>query len=114
VNAATLKRRQRVGRLLRRLRLAAELTLKDVATAVGVSEPYVWDVEKGTRSVSPARLREMGRAVRATPDDLKTLFQEARCLPPQVEKHLIENPDAWDYDLRDVRLPSSSIERRRW
>lgn len=53
-----------VGARLRRQRLMARLTMKEVGRRMGFSEGYISDLERGTRGFSPALQRRYEAALR--------------------------------------------------
>ena len=52
-----------LGSLLRRSRLASGLTQLQVATAIGISQAYVFEVERGTKRLPLSRWRSLVDAV---------------------------------------------------
>lgn len=96
------RHRVRAGRVLRKARLRAQRTLREVADAVGLTVAYVSDVERGKRSVSAARLRALADAVDLDTDGRRALFAAAKCLPPSVHQRILRAPEVWDYDLPKV------------
>jgi transcriptional regulator with XRE-family HTH domain len=52
------------GQHLRAQRLTLGLTLREVAELVGVSAPYIHDLEMGRRNLAAARYPEVGKVLR--------------------------------------------------
>jgi transcriptional regulator with XRE-family HTH domain len=51
-----------VGAAMRQVRIAAGLSLRGVAKRLGVSAPYVSDLELGRRNWSPRRIEDFEKA----------------------------------------------------
>ncbi len=62
--------RRVIGAVLRRIRLGQGRTLRDVATAAGVSLPYLSEVERGTKEASSEVLAAICRALGLPMPDL--------------------------------------------
>lgn len=104
--------RPTLGTLLRAGRKAKGLTLRAVAQALGVSTPYVGDVEQGERTISATRLRQLAEVLGVSGAPLKALYRAAGVLPPEVARRLLAAPEAWDYD--PGRLVQGVKRRIRW
>lgn len=61
-----------LGDRIRELRNARDLSLRDLAKQVGVSAPFLTDVEQGRRYPSDDTLDKMAVALRTELNDLKT------------------------------------------
>ena len=62
-----------IGRRLAELRLAAGLTQKDVARALGVAQTFIARVECGTKPVPPARLASWAALLAGDQAELESL-----------------------------------------
>lgn len=70
---------RRFGELLRKSRSAVGKTLGDVARHLGVSIPYVSDVERGARAPwDEKRIRSVAAFLGVVPDDLLAAAAESR------------------------------------
>src|SRR5437899_4020843 len=85
---------------LRAIRILRRRTLKDVATAAGVSESFVSQVERGRTSPSVASLRRLSAALGI---DVSDLFAPDG-LPPRVLHREARQLVAWG-DLGRKALP---------
>lgn len=56
---------------IKELRLSREMTQKDLAKAVGVSSPFMHDLENGNRNAKPATMRKIAEALGCTVEALK-------------------------------------------
>ncbi|GAA2898510.1 hypothetical protein Acy02nite_84470 [Actinoplanes cyaneus] len=68
--------RRVIGSVLRRVRQRQGRTLKEVATAAGVSLPYLSEVERGTKEASSEILAAICRALGLPMPDLLDLVRE--------------------------------------
>lgn len=84
-----------LGKLLREARLAKDLVLKDVAKQVGVSVPFLSDLERGQRVVGPKRLHLLAVALGVTEKTYEKLFQLRGRLPPEDERWILQHPGIW-------------------
>jgi len=65
------KREQEIlGREVRRLRCALELSQEGLAELAGLHRTYVGGIERGERNVSLANILRLARALKTTPSDL--------------------------------------------
>jgi transcriptional regulator with XRE-family HTH domain len=62
--------RKLVGRNVRRLRLAANMTQEQFADRSGFSQQYISDLERGRRNPTIVSLFELSQALGATPVEL--------------------------------------------
>lgn len=93
--AAQIQRRQALGKLIRDARHARSWVLEDVAKRVGVSVPFLSDLERGKRVVSPKRLHAIARVLEISGRDYIQIFQLRQRLPPKDERWLLQNPALW-------------------
>jgi transcriptional regulator with XRE-family HTH domain len=54
---------QELARRLKELRKHANISLAELAAAIGVTKATIWQYEQGQRRVSPLRLEEIARAL---------------------------------------------------
>jgi transcriptional regulator with XRE-family HTH domain len=72
-----------LGALIRRQRELAEIPMRQVAAAVGISNPYLSQIERGLRAPSEAVLNAIAESLETTAD---ALYREAGYLPPPEEE----------------------------
>ena len=100
-----------VGGLLRRARLRLDLTLREVADAIGVSIAYVSDVELGRRELAPKRLPQFIKVLALTPKERAATYRAVGFLPSGVVERLLKAPELWDVDfVRLVRSIHAAVE----
>ena len=102
--------RKALGRAIRSAREDMELSMGQLARAVGVTAPYICDVEHGRKGVRPAVVRRIADVVAADVGELIELAVEAR---DAVEfEDLNQNGvfDADDEGWLDLVYPTSSTE----
>ncbi|MBW3536324.1 MAG: helix-turn-helix domain-containing protein [Actinobacteria bacterium] len=89
-----------VGEFIRDQRSAARLSLRNVAKAAGISNPYLSQIERGLRKPSAEILGQIARALRISAE---TLYVQAGILEERGEA-----------DLEDsiLRTPDLSEEQR--
>ena len=90
-----MPRRASLGDTIRKLRLSAGLTLREMARRVGISASHQSDIEHGRRMPSDGVLRKIA-------DQLSKVggtYEALRLLKPQLEEDL----DKWVTTDRDVR-----------
>jgi transcriptional regulator with XRE-family HTH domain len=63
-----------IGAIIRRQRELAELPLRQLASAVGISNPYLSQIERGLRAPSDAVLSAIAESLKTTAD---ALYDEA-------------------------------------
>ena len=68
-----------LGALIRKQRELAELPMRQVAAAVGISNPYLSQIERGLRAPSEAVLNAIAESLETTAD---ALYREAGYVPP--------------------------------
>jgi transcriptional regulator with XRE-family HTH domain len=85
-----------LGDIIRRQRELAELPLRQLATMVGISNPYLSQIERGLRAPSEQVLDAIARSLRTTAD---ALYEQAtdvaaeRPGTPAVIAAIEEDPD---------------------
>lgn len=62
--------RKLVGRNVRRLRIARQMTQEQYAERSGFSQQYISDLERGRRNPTIVSLYELAQALKSTPVDL--------------------------------------------
>ena len=62
---------QELARRLKELRKHANISLAELAAAIGVTKAAIWQYEHGQRRVSPLRLEELARALYCEERDLR-------------------------------------------
>jgi transcriptional regulator with XRE-family HTH domain len=88
-------RRVALGKLLREARQQREKVLSEVAKSAGVSVPYLSDLERGKRAISPKRLDKLAKVLELDSDSYVKLFQLRGRLPPYDEAWLVQHPEHW-------------------
>ena len=71
-----------LGAIIRRQRELAELPLRQLAAAVGISNPYLSQIERGLRAPSDAVLSAIAESLKTTAD---ALYDEAGFVAPEPE-----------------------------
>jgi transcriptional regulator with XRE-family HTH domain len=89
------EKRKAFGEYLKRLRLAANLSLRQVEAQVDISNSYLYQIEKGERN--PPKLEIMERLALLYGVSLDMLTEAARTIPPA------------DQDLRRKRLHNAYL-----
>lgn len=56
---------------IKEVRLEREMSQRDLARAVGVSSPFMHDLENGNRNAKPETMRKIANALGCTVDALK-------------------------------------------
>ena len=69
--------RKLVGRNIRRIRVARQMTQEQFAEASGFSQQYISDLERGRRNPTVVSLYEMAQALDTTPVELLMPGDEA-------------------------------------
>lgn len=100
---------KKVGALLREAR--GPLSLNKAGLKIGVSTAYLSDVERGHRTVSAARLRQIAEAVGMKEAERQRLFVSAQMLPPAVTEQVLRAPQAWSYSYRRLFEVAQEIQR---
>ena len=106
-----------VGMLLQRARMAASLSLQQLARRVSFSAGYLCDVEKGRRNVTPALCERLPGALGL---DRVELYARAGLLPETLHAYLARVPRALgllellaELDARETLIEELSVEARR-
>jgi len=71
-----------LGAIIRRQRELAELPMRQLAAAVGISNPYLSQIERGLRAPSDAVLSAIAQSLNLSTDQL---FEEAGFVQPTPE-----------------------------
>ena len=84
------------GELLTQLREKKDKTLRELARAIGVSAPFLSDVEKGRRSALTAERIDKGAEVlQLDQDERNALFDKAgkqkNSIPPDLPDYIMEH-----------------------
>lgn len=98
--------RVRLGMFLRKTRELKKLRLCDVAEKVGVSIPFISEVERGLRPISPGKLDAWARFLELSRTAYLFVFRTRGRLPPAAERaHLLT--DGW-YDQAGQKREKSA------
>lgn len=81
---------QSLGDVIRQLREKANWSLRELATKVDISAPFLSDIELGKRYPSDDVLRELARHLKTTLDDLKQY--DVRPAYIDIRKMMESNP----------------------
>jgi transcriptional regulator with XRE-family HTH domain len=109
------------GQLVRKLRQAKALSLRDVAPKVGVGFTYLSKIENGKLDFgdypSEALIRKLAEALDADEDELMLLAEK---MPDQIRRRVVERPDVFlmlagcdDKALDKVKVQIATSSRRR-
>lgn len=97
------------GERVRELRLAKNLTLRDLAGKVGVDFTYISKIENQKLSFgeypSEELIRKIAKALAADKDELLILAEK---IPKQIKKRVMERPDAF---RKIAELDDKSLDR---
>lgn len=96
------ERRLRTGVALRTAREKAGLTLKDVCKRARMSVPYLSDVERGNRDIKRVKLHAVVVAMQLSIEAAVEIYREAGCLPPLIERQILNIPDLGQYDIPEA------------
>lgn len=80
-----------LGEIIRRQRQLAELSLRQLAGMVGISNPYLSQIERGLRAPSGRVLHAIATSLRTTADAL--VEQAATDTPPDVLTAIAADPN---------------------
>ncbi|MBO8187998.1 helix-turn-helix domain-containing protein [Streptomyces spirodelae] len=80
-----------LGEFLREQRRTAKLSLRQLAEAAGVSNPYLSQIERGLRKPSAEILQQLARALRISAE---TLYVQAGILDERDRQDLLQVPAA--------------------
>lgn len=72
-----------LGRIIRAQRELAELPMRQLAAAVGISNPYLSQIERGLRAPSEAVLRAIAQSLETSVD---RLYDEAGFVEPLLDE----------------------------
>lgn len=81
-----------LGRFLRRHR---QITLRETAQALGVSEPYLSGVERGQRTISPEKLEQLLQVLNLPDKECAVAWKARNRLPPRVERYFLKHAEKW-------------------
>ncbi|MDX3233722.1 helix-turn-helix domain-containing protein [Streptomyces sp. ME19-01-6] len=89
-----------LGEFLREQRRSAQLSLRQLADAAGVSNPYLSQIERGLRKPSAEILQQLAKALRISAE---TLY---------VQAGILDERDRDESETRSVILADPSINER--
>lgn len=89
-----------LGEFLREQRRSAQLSLRQLAEAAGVSNPYLSQIERGLRKPSADILQQLAKALRISAE---TLY---------VQAGILDERDREEAEVRSVILADPSINER--
>ncbi|MEU8584615.1 helix-turn-helix domain-containing protein [Streptomyces abikoensis] len=89
-----------LGEYLREQRRTAQLTLRQLADAAGVSNPYLSQIERGLRKPSAEILQQLAKALRISAE---TLY---------VQAGMLDQREREEAEVRSVILADPSINER--
>ncbi|MDN3058540.1 MULTISPECIES: helix-turn-helix domain-containing protein [Streptomyces] len=89
-----------LGEFLREQRRTAQLSLRQLADAAGVSNPYLSQIERGLRKPSAEILQQLAKALRISAE---TLY---------VQAGILDERDREETEVRSVILADPSINER--
>ena len=92
---AKTRRKVALGKLLREARHAKEWVLADVAKRATISVPFLSDLERGKRAISPRRLHALCRALELSDAAYVRVLQLRQRLPPPDEKWFLSHAELW-------------------
>jgi transcriptional regulator with XRE-family HTH domain len=93
-----------LGSIIRQQRELAALSMRQVATAVGISNPYLSQIERGLRAPSDAVLSAIAESLQTTAD---ALYSEAGFVDPPAQE-----PSATLLDAIDAADELTATQRR--
>lgn len=97
----------KLGQRIRELREEKGLSLRALADKVGVSAPFLSDLEHGRRGTE--RIPEIAKALGASSKELEKLSGK---WPPELKSWLNENPSVVDL-LQEVRASGKPVDEVR-
>ncbi|MEV0895391.1 helix-turn-helix transcriptional regulator [Actinoplanes sp. NPDC049802] len=82
-----------LGEIIRRQREVAELSMRQLATMVGISNPYLSQIERGLRAPSDRVLQAIAASLRTTADALVEQATAVGDRPPPVLDAIAADPN---------------------
>ncbi|WP_221328873.1 helix-turn-helix domain-containing protein [Actinoplanes sp. L3-i22] len=82
-----------LGEIIRRQRELAELSMRQLASMVGISNPYLSQIERGLRAPSGRVLHAIATSLRTTADALVAQASPATPGPPEVLRAIAADPN---------------------
>lgn len=82
-----------LGEIIRRQRELAELSMRQLATMVGISNPYLSQIERGLRAPSERVLHAIATSLRTTADTLTKQAAPGVPGPPAVLTAIAADPN---------------------
>ncbi|GGN50631.1 transcriptional regulator with XRE-family HTH domain [Actinoplanes campanulatus] len=82
-----------LGEIIRRQRELAELSMRQLAAMVGISNPYPSQIERGLRAPSDRVLQAIAASLRTTADALVQQVTPAEHQPPAVLDAIAADPN---------------------
>ena len=98
------------GEIIRDLRIAQDLGLRETATKVGISPAYLSRIERGKeRPPRPEVIKELARVLAADPD---VLFRLSSSTDPEVVDYLHDQPEVMNLlrFLKDTNFTEAEIK----
>jgi len=86
-------RRADLGEIIRRRRELAELPMRQLASMVGISSPYLSQIERGLRAPSEKVLHAIATSLRTTADALAQQAEPGSTPPPAVLTAIAADPN---------------------
>ena len=84
--------------IIKALRAEAELGLREASRKMGISAPYLQDLERGDRAPSRPAVERFIKAYKLDARAKRLMYDAVakvnKCLPYDVEDYLIDNPSA--------------------
>ncbi|WP_153505854.1 helix-turn-helix domain-containing protein [Cumulibacter manganitolerans] len=94
-----------LGEMIRRQRELASMTMRQLSTMAGISNPYLSQIEHGVREPSQAVLRQIAVSLGLDPDDL----QRDADAPPGVREAIDADPGLTAAQRRALKEVYSSM-----
>jgi DNA-binding transcriptional regulator YiaG len=69
ITAEPMPENERPGRMLKGLRLRAEMTQKELAEAIGVPQSHVSEYEKNKRRIPEGKAKELAKLLKSVPSN---------------------------------------------
>lgn len=96
VTVPSLPESERVGRMLKGLRLREGMTQLQLAKAIGVPQSPISEYEKNKRTIPPAKAEELATLLHTVPGHF--LYTVQRCVnivPPNKKGSRLREPFCW-------------------